>query len=73
MKIHYFSLIFIILFLIFCSYFYSLFFPVIEEGFSIKLGHIYRPYVRKLRVYSENFYNNTTGNISTFFRKIGIA
>lgn len=44
-----------------------------KEGFTTKLGHIYRPYIRKARIFSENFLNNTTGSVSTFFRKIGLA
>jgi hypothetical protein len=42
------------------------------EGFTPKMREMYRPYVRKIRVYSENFYNKTIENVSTFFRKTGI-
>jgi len=63
--------------IIICSDFYSFSFYrssySMEEGFTTKLGHIYRPYIRKARLFSENFYNNTTGSVSTFFRKIGLA
>ena len=52
---------------------YNSFNPSVNEGFTTKLGGIYRPYIRKARLFSENFYNNTTGGVSTFFRKIGLA
>jgi hypothetical protein len=68
-KKYLFLILFFFLIIILCVKKY----PSIEEGFSLKLGHIYRPYVRKVRVYSENLYNNVTGNVSTFFRKIGVA
>ena len=66
-------IIIIILFLLFSSNSYNSFNPSVNEGFTTKLGHIYRPYIRKARILSENFLNNTTGSVSTFFRKIGLA
>ena len=42
------------------------------EGFTPKMREIYRPYIRKIRVFSENVYNNTIDNVSTFFRKTGV-
>ena len=61
------SILIIIIIIILCSN------PSVNEGFTTKLGHIYRPYIRKARIFSENFLNNTTGSVSTFFRKIGLA
>ena len=46
--------------------------PDSTEGFTPKMREIYRPYIRKIRVFSENFYNNTIDNVSTFFRKTGV-
>ena len=82
----YFSLLIIIIIIILSFNFYNSFNPSnsfnpynsfsnpsVNEGFTTKLGGIYRPYIRKARLFSENFYNNTTGGVSTFFRKIGLA
>ena len=70
MRIHksliYFSLIFIIIMNI------LFILPDSTEGFTPKMREIYRPYIRKIRVFSENFYNNTIDNVSTFFRKTGV-
>ena len=66
-------IIIIILFLFFSSNPYNSFNPSVNEGFTTKLGHIYRPYIRNARLFSEKMYNNTTGSVSTFFRKIGVA
>jgi hypothetical protein len=42
------------------------------ENFTPEIRKLYRPHVRKIRVYSEGFYNKTTTNISNLFRKFGI-
>ena len=68
-----FLIIIIILCLLFSSNPYNSFNPSVNEGFTTKLGRFYRPYVRKARLFSENFYSNTTGGVSSFFRKIGLA
>lgn len=68
-----FLIIIIILCLLFSSNPYNSFNPSVNEGFTTKLGRFYRPYVRKARLFSENFYSNTTGGVSTFFRKVGLA
>ena len=75
MKIHmktlvYFSLCLIIITTIF--WIYQRFFSDSIEGFTPKIREVYRPYVRKIRIFSENFYNNSIENVSTFFRKMGV-
>lgn len=68
-----FLIVIIILFLLFSSNSFNPSNPSVNEGFTTKLGRFYRPYIRKARLFSENFYSNTTGGVSTFFRKIGLA
>lgn len=43
-----------------------------EEGFTPYMRRIYRPYVRKARMVSENFYVTNTNNANIIFRKFGI-
>ena len=42
------------------------------ENFTPEIRKLYRPHVRKARVFSEGFYDKTTTNISNLFRKFGI-
>jgi hypothetical protein len=42
------------------------------ENFTPQIRKIYRPHVRNARVYTEEFYNNGTSNISNLFKKFGI-
>ena len=42
------------------------------ETFTPKIRQMYRPIVRNTRVFGEGFYNKTTNNISTLFRRYGI-
>ena len=44
----------------------------IEEGFTPYMRRIYRPYVRKARIVTENFYETNTNNVNIFFRKFGV-
>ena len=64
--VYYLFLFFIV---IFFAYYNSLH-PV--ESFTPKINEMYRPYVRKARVYSENFYTKQKNNISNLFRKYRI-
>ncbi len=43
-----------------------------EEGFTPYMRRIYRPYVRKARIVTENFYETNTNNANIFFRKFGV-
>ena len=42
------------------------------ENFTPKIREMYRPYVRNIRVNSENFYNKNASNISIFLKKFGL-
>lgn len=42
------------------------------ENFTPEIRKLYRPHVRKARVFSEGFYDKTTTDISNLFRKFGI-
>jgi hypothetical protein len=44
-----------------------------EEGFTPYMRRIYRPYVRKARIVTENFYETNTNNVNILFRKFGIV
>ena len=46
--------------------------PNVIEKFTPKIRQMYRPFVRNTRVAGEGFYNKTTNNISTLFRRFGI-
>jgi hypothetical protein len=39
------------------------------ENFTPKIREMYRPYVRSIRVTSENFYNKHSTNAYNFFKK----
>ena len=58
--------IFFSLIVLFFAYFNSLH---TAESFTPKIKELYRPYVRKARVFSENFYIKQKNNISNLFRK----
>jgi hypothetical protein len=61
--------IFIILFLIYFIYSYSVY--NVEE-FTPYLNQIYRPHFRNIRIFSEGFYVKHKNNIMNLFRKFGI-
>ena len=61
--------IFFSLIVLFFAYFNSLH---TVESFTPKIKELYRPYVRKARIFSENFYTKQKNNISNLFRKFGI-
>jgi hypothetical protein len=42
------------------------------ESFTPKINEFYRPYIRKARVFSENFYTKQKNSLSNLFRKFGI-
>jgi len=44
----------------------------INENFTPTIRAFYRPLFRKTRIVGEGFYNKTSSNINTFFRKFGI-
>lgn len=44
-----------------------------EEGFTPYMRKIYRPYIRKARIVTENFYETNTNNVNILFRKFGIV
>jgi len=61
-------LFFIIIILVFA--YYNSFNDV--ENFTPKIREMYRPYIRNIRIISENFYTKHKNNISNLFRKFGI-
>ena len=52
--------------------------PFYVKGFKIdidsppKLKEAYRPYLRKARLYSENYFNDTNNYVNKFLRKTGL-
>lgn len=44
----------------------------LNENFTPAIRAFYRPLFRKTRIVGEGFYNKTSSNINTFFRKFGI-
>ena len=38
------------------------------ENFTPRLGRIYRPFARRVRIFGEGFYNRTKQNMSNLFR-----
>jgi hypothetical protein len=42
------------------------------EAFTPKIRELYRPYVRNMRIISDNLYNKHSANASNLFRKFGI-
>jgi hypothetical protein len=42
-----------------------------KENFTPGIRQMYRPYVRNIRLNTEEFYNKTKNNINVVFRKIG--
>ena len=42
------------------------------ENFTPKIREMYRPYVRSIRMTSENLYNTHSTNASNFFKKFGL-
>jgi hypothetical protein len=44
-----------------------------KEPFTSKLREVYRPIIRKTRLYTEGFYDKTKKNIDELFYKFGIA
>ena len=59
--------ILVIIFIIFLIYIYL---QNNQENFTPYIRKIYKPYVRRLRVFSEGFYNNTINKISTQIKKL---
>ena len=43
-----------------------------QEGFIPTIREKYRPYLRNMRIYSEQIYENNKGDISKHFTKFGI-
>jgi hypothetical protein len=43
-----------------------------QEAFTPKIRELYRPYVRNMRIISQDLYNKHSANASNLFRKIGI-
>lgn len=62
--------IFFMIIVLFFAYINSRTVP--KEPFTPKMRELYRPYIRKARVISENFYNNKKQGITNLFRKVGI-
>jgi hypothetical protein len=60
--------IFIIIFLIYTFYIY--YNQNNKENFTPYIRKIYKPHVRKIRVFSEGLYNNTINKISTQIKKL---
>ena len=42
------------------------------ESFTPTIKEMYRPYVRNMRIISDNLYNKHSANASNLFRKFGI-
>ena len=60
--------ILIILFIIFFIYTYYL--QNNQENFTPYIRKIYKPHIRRIRIFSEGFYNNTINKISTHIKKL---
>ena len=59
--------ILVIIFIIFLIYTYL---QNNQENFTPYIRKIYKPHIRKLRVFSEGFYNNTINKISNQIKKL---
>lgn len=43
-----------------------------EEGFTSRIRETYRPYLRNIRLFKDNGYNQIKNNFFSFIRKFGL-
>jgi hypothetical protein len=43
-----------------------------KENFTSGFRMMYRPHMRRIRLFGENYYNQFTNNMQLIFRKIGL-